>query len=378
MTFTFLTNLVNHHQIHVADELYKQLGNNYVYVAFEPLPDWLKKGGYSEIDRPYILRAYESEKNLAKAKHLAYHSDVVMIGSASDSYVKQRLEENKVTFHYSERWFKDGYYHLLSPRAWWHYYRYHMRFRNKRSYMLCASAFTAPDVSKVFAYPDKCFKWGYFTQVEDLDIGFSLERRRASTVKILWVARFLSWKHPERMLQLCRYLKERNYNFEINMIGGGELFEKIEVEIKKQNLSEKIHLLGNMPNAKVCEVMRRHHIFCFTSDRNEGWGAVLNEAMSNGCCPVASDEIGSVPFLIEDGKNGLIYRQNSTESFYRCVEGLIQDTTRREDLASQAYRTMKELWSPQNAARNLLMLSESALEGNICEIKEGPCSKANV
>jgi glycosyltransferase involved in cell wall biosynthesis len=45
-------------------------------------------------------------------------------------------------------------------------------------------------------------------------------------------------------------------------------------------------------------------VFIFTSDRNEGWGAVLNEAMGSGCAVVAADLIGSVPYLIEHKKMG--------------------------------------------------------------------------
>ena len=54
-----------------------------------------------------------------------------------------------------------------------------------------------------------------------------------------------------------------------------------------------------MPNAKILQEMRKHEIFLFTSDRNEGWGAVSNESMSNGCMLVGSDGIGSIPFLVK-------------------------------------------------------------------------------
>ncbi len=378
MKIVFLTNLVNHHQIHVADELYELTEHNYTYVAFEPLPDWLRKGGYQEIERPYVLKAYESEANYAEALRLANEADVVMIGSAPESLVQQRLQENKVTFHYSERWFKDGYHHRLSPRAWKHYYNYHTRYRNSRSYMLCASAYTSSDVSKVFAYPNKCYKWGYFTAVPELDIDASLKERSASTVKILWIARFLQLKHPERMLQLGTFLKAKGYNFEINMIGGGELFEKIKSDIELAGLGDKVHLLGNMPNPEVVKRIREHHIFCFTSDRNEGWGAVLNEAMSNGCCPVASGAIGSTPFLVKDGENGFIYKDSSVQDLCEKVEYLINNPQERERMAKNAYRSMAEVWSPRNAAKNLLSLFESKLSNSPFNIKEGPCSKAEI
>ena len=60
--------------------------------------------------------------------------------------------------------------------------------------------------------------------------------------------------------------------------------------------------------------MRKHEIFLFTSDRNEGWGAVSNESMSNGCILVGSDGIGSIPFLVEDGVSGITFKRANTDS----------------------------------------------------------------
>lgn len=55
---------------------------------------------------------------------------------------------------------------------------------------------------------------------------------------------------------------------------------------------------------KVREHMEDADIFLFTSDYNGGRGAVLNESMNSGCMVAASHAIGSVPFLLEDGKRG--------------------------------------------------------------------------
>ncbi len=378
MRLVFLTNYMNHHQVPVADEFYRILGDNYVFVAFTDIPGFRKSLGYQEIERPYVLKAYENASNYAKAVKLANDSDVVIIGAAPEALVQQRLKENKVTFHYSERWFKEDYHSLLSPRAWKYWYLNHTRFRNKRSYMLCASAYTAADVSKIFAYLNKCYKWGYMTAVPELDVVESLKARSTSTVKILWIARFLQWKHPERMLQLAEFLRPKGYAFEINMIGGGELFETIKSEIDKRGLSDCVHLLGNMPNPKVVERIREHHIFCFTSDRNEGWGAVLNEAMSGGCCPVASNMIGSVPFLIKSGENGFIYKDSSVKDLCEKVEYLIQKPQERERMAINAYNTLHDVWNPKNAAESFIRLATAKLEGRELNISEGPCSIASI
>ena len=375
MKVAFFTNFINHHQVHIADELYKELGDNYTFVATEDIPQSFKKNGYPDYsDRPYLLKAYLDE-NKEKAMQLAENSDVVIIGSASEVYVNRRLALNKLTFRYSERWFKKGYYHLLSPRALWHYYNGHTKYRHRNLYMLCASAYTSSDVGKIFAYPNKCFKWGYFTQVEKFDFEASFASKQG-TMHILWCARFLVLKHPELPVKLAKRLKDSGYSFVIDMFGSGDELEQTKQLAKELDVEDVVAFKGNVPNAQILEEMRKHDIFLFTSDRNEGWGAVLNEAMSSGCAVVASNEIGSVPFLVKHGENGLIFKSKDIDSLCENVKYLIDNPQERYRLSKNAYETMLNVWSPANAAKRLLQLMNGLLKGQTVEFADGPCSKA--
>lgn len=42
----------------------------------------------------------------------------------------------------------------------------------------------------------------------------------------------------------------------------------------------------------------------------------------------------------------------------------------------EAYNTISKIWSPKNAAKNLLKLTENLLNDKNNDISEGPCSKA--
>ncbi len=77
--------------------------------------------------------------------------------------------------------------------------------------------------------------------------------------------------------------------------------------IKDRNLEEYISWKGALPAEEVRNYMMNTDIFVCTSNRFEGWGAVLNEAMNSQCAIVACNRIGSVPFLIEDGVNGFTF-----------------------------------------------------------------------
>ena len=379
MKLVFITNYINHHQIPLADEFYRLLGDDYKYIATDALPDWLIKGGYDpSINRLYVVRAYESEDAKRMALQLANDADVVIIGSAPEDYVRERIKAGKLTFRYNERWFKDKPWYLSGPRAWYYFWHDHIRYRNKPLYMLAASAYTCRDVNTIGAYKNKCFKWGYFTKVEDFPFGSSANfdvSIEGTGAHLMWCARFLRWKHPELPVKLAKRLKNRNYKFIIDMYGSGEELEHTKELAEKLDVMDVVRFQGNLPNDEILKQMRHHQIFLFTSDRNEGWGAVLNESMSNGCAVVASDMIGSVPFLIEDGVNGLIFKSESLDSLETKVVSLLDSVDYRRTIAMNAIKTMRDVWCPKNAAIQFLRLI-NALKTNDIDLipSDGPCS----
>lgn len=380
MTLAFVTNLVHHHQLPVADEFYKQLGDSFHYIATMPLTDVLIRGGYDpNLDRNYIIRPYRSQQEMEEARRLVDECDVVIYGAAPLEWVMKRQENNKVTFHYSERWLKDRIWRNFTPwnlkRIWYNY----GRFRKNKVYMLCASAFTAQDVHRFGCFPHKCFKWGYFTRVDaDYKVLASDDTLSTGIVKIMWCARFIDWKHPELPILLANRLKSKGYRFQIDMYGGGEMFGQCKDLIVKLGVEDYVKLLGNLPNDIILKTMREYEIFLFTSDRNEGWGAVLNEAMSNGCATIASHDIGSAPFLIKNKENGLLFKSKDLDSLEEQVVYLLENPNQRKAIRREAVYTMQNKWSPTIAANAFLGLAECALADGLAKynVNEGPASWA--
>lgn len=379
MKIAFISNFINHHQVYVADELYKLVGDGYKFIETEPMPEEFIKNGYPDYsERPYVVKAYSTPSLMEYAKKFAYNADVVVIGSAPEELVIQRIHDNKLTFRYNERWFKSKPWYLTGLKGWIHLYKNHIRYRNKPVYMLCASAFTSKDVTTVGAYKNKCYKWGYFTKVEQYDIEELNQKLKLEhdTVRIMWCARFIKLKHPELPIQLASKLKKLGYSFILDMFGDGEELEHMKELAKHMDVCDCVEFKGVAPNDKILNEMKKHDIFLFTSDRNEGWGAVLNEAMSCGCAVVGSDKIGSVPFLINDGINGLIFQSENLKSLLDKVLLLLNNPSLIKNISLEAYKTMRDIWSPQNAASQFYTLIISLSSGKEFNIASGPCSKA--
>lgn len=377
MNIAFYTNFINHHQVLLADELYLLSGGQYRFVETMPMFDWLKSGGYDDFSsRPYVLQAWKDDASKKKAEELCVNADVAIFGADSLDYQIMRAKTGKLSFEVSERWLKKGILNLLSPRLLRNMWYYHTLFRKKPVYKLCSSAYAAGDQYKMFSYKDRCYKWGYFTRVDDYDIEASLDNRQATEFRLMWCARFLKWKHPEMAIRLAARLKAKGYTFTLDMYGSGVELERMQLLARQLDVTDVVRFCGNLPNDQILEQMRCHDIFLFTSDRNEGWGAVANEAMSNGCVLVASDAVGSVPFLVKDGENGCVFKSCDLDSLMNKVEYLLNNRTEIRRLAVNGYLTMKTVWSPENAARNLMTLIDDLRKGRDTSVADGPCSKA--
>lgn len=388
MKIVFYSLVLNHHQACVADEFYNILGDDYAFVETAECYDW-KGASVDYSKRPYLLKAWESPEIWERAMQLAETSEVCVFGGYEAlPFEKTRMKKGLISFDMGERMLKRGWLNLASPRILKMIMAYHLGgWSKKPMYKLCMSAFTKQDQYKLYSFKDKCYKWGYFTLVdENFDVEASIVDTSTSEITpLVWCGRFLTWKHPELPIQMSAKLKADGYRFRLDMYGDeGNAAKhdtiyprkKLEKLIAKLEVGDCVRLMGNRPNGDILEAMRKSAIFLFTSDRYEGWGAVANESMANGCVLVASDTIGSSPYLIKDSVNGFMFKSCDDDSLTEKVEWLLTHPDEMKIMQRNAYHNMCALWSPKHAAESLLKLIDDLQNGRETSIKEGPCSKA--
>ena len=117
-----------------------------------------------------------------------------------------------------------------------------------------------------------------------------------------------------------------------------------------------------------------------TANRREGWGVVLNEAMNSGCAVVASHIVGAVPYLINDGDNGLVFKDGDVDDLYKKIKSLLDDPEKTKHICKNAYKTVTEMWNCDNTANRFVSLAKEMLSGNMSPelFESGPCSKAEI
>ena len=374
----FLSNYFNHHQKPFCEAMYRCLGEDFTFISTATMREERRKLGYSDGDEPdYVLLSYANKGNKEKAITLINAADVVITGSAPEELLEHRKKNKKVIFRYAERPLKKAYQFWKYPYRWYQWHKSNPM--DAFIYMLCASAYTAGDYAKFGLFKGKTYKWGYFPECKQyVEIDDFLKKKKRQ--EILWCGRFLDWKHPDDVLFVAKRLKEEGYDFQVKMIGTGKMESALKEYCEENDLSNSVLFLGSMTPDKVREHMEHAGIYLVTSDRQEGWGAVLNESMNSGCAVVSSHMVGAVPYLVRSRENGLIYEFGNVDDLYEKVKYLLDFPEEQDRLGKTAYQTIVSEWSAEIAAERLIRLLEHVLsEQNTLDLYEnGPCSKAEI
>lgn len=377
MSIVFISNFLNHHSLELCKALQKITKGNFKFVANSMTPEDKIKFGYEDLNERYdfVVRAYE-EGSYQTALKLCLDCDVLVYGTAPKEIINKRLKRGKLTYKYSERVYKKKcpWYEmpLRCVKYFWEF------SRHKNLYLLCASAYTARDYAKTGTFIKKAFKWGYFPETKEYNIDKLIAKKKRNS--ILWAGRLIDWKHPEYAVEVAHRLKNEGFNFSLDIIGSGDMEQELEEKIVEYGLQKHVSLLGAMSHQEVRTYMEESEVYLFTSDRQEGWGAVLNESMNSGCAVVASNAIGSVPFLVNDGENGLTYQDGNIDDLYKKVKSLLQNCLVSQQLGKRAYKTITTQWNAENAAERLVELSQTLMSKNKNRFifNDGVCSKADI
>lgn len=377
MTFTFVSNYINHHQIPFCEAMREKLGEGFAFIQTMPMEQERKDMGWG-VDLqtlPYVFCLYEDEYHCKKK---IMESDVVLFGwTGREDLVASRLDSKKLTLRVSERLYREGQWKAVSPRGLVAKYREHIKYRKQNVCMLCAGAYTASDFKLIGAYPGKMFKWGYFPKLRTYEPGSPCDQKpKDGPLEIVWAGRLIALKHPEYVIRLAGRLQDEGYDFRIHLLGDGEMMPALKSQAKQAMLDERIVFYGYASPDKVRDVMEKCHIHLFTSNYLEGWGAVVNEGMNSGCVEVVSARVGAAPYLIEHGKNGLVYPDDCYEKMESLMLDLFAHWENYRQMGQAAYETICKQWNAEHAAKELLSFVAHLKDGKVVPAANGPMSVA--
>ncbi|MCW3079596.1 glycosyltransferase family 4 protein [Segetibacter sp.] len=126
----------------------------------------------------------------------------------------------------------------------------------------------------------------------------------------LFAAKLIKKKDPELLIN--SFLRLKASSTWLILVGNGEL----EKELKEKYKSfSNVKFIDFQNQSRMPVVYRLGDVFVLPSrGPGETWGLALNEAMACGRAVIASDKCGGSVDLIENGKNGYVFKNSNTES----------------------------------------------------------------
>jgi glycosyltransferase involved in cell wall biosynthesis len=179
-------------------------------------------------------------------------------------------------------------------------------------------------------------------QVGALSFSEPIDRSR----RVISVGRLIEKKGFEYLIDACALLAQRGCEFVCDIVGDGERYAELEARIEGHDLSERVRLLGALPQEQVLESLRESAVFAapcvIGADGNrDGLPTVLLEAMAVGT-PCISTDVTGIPEAIIDGETGDIVPQHDAANLANAIERLLNDSQRGRRYAVNARRLVEE------------------------------------
>lgn len=128
------------------------------------------------------------------------------------------------------------------------------------------------------------------------------EDENSYSFDVVYVGRLTYQKNPERFINVCKKLVEREPNVKVAMVGDGELKETALQQISVNKLEKNIFVLGFKKNP--LKIIRDSKVFLLTS-RWEGLPMCVLESLALGV-PVVSTPTDGMNAVVHNEVNGYI------------------------------------------------------------------------
>jgi len=168
-------------------------------------------------------------------------------------------------------------------------------------------------------------------------------------LKLLWVGRFTDIKDPAYAVKVIQELERLSPDkFELNMVGGGELFERIKKSAQNLPITFSGWLDKPFENSGYFDLL-------MLTSKNEGMGLVMLEA-ANYRKPTVARSVGGVGEFIANGVNGLLINGGPAEMANRINSLKIEDITK---MGEASYQVLVKDFTDKVMANNYLNLYKS-------------------
>lgn len=165
---------------------------------------------------------------------------------------------------------------------------------------------------------------------------------------LLTITRMIAYKKNEELLYGFKELLQKNSKVQLEIIGDGEQFLKIQNIIKKLDLSSKVKLIGRIPHSEIKEKYMNCDIYVSTSSK-EAFPIPFLESMALSK-PVVASNIPIHEEIIQESQGGEIFELGNKIDFVKKVSLVINN---RKQYGEKG-REYSKKWNYENLGKLLI------------------------
>lgn len=154
---------------------------------------------------------------------------------------------------------------------------------------------------------------------------------------VLFVGRLVSDKGIDVLINACLLLWGKGLNFQLHVIGQGEMVNWIAKTIEENQLQEKVLLKGKITGQELAQEINAHKIMVVPSTWNEPFGIVALEGLACGCKVICSSG-GGLPEAV--GAFGDLFENGNVEELTKQIELNLGNTYQPDGGAIAAFLKM--------------------------------------
>ena len=126
-----------------------------------------------------------------------------------------------------------------------------------------------------------------------------------SKIEMVFAGQIIERKGLDILLDALGPLFDEYPSLTLSVIGDGDMLPRLRSLVEQRLLTERVTFEGVIPPERIPARLAVADLLVLPS-RWDGWGVVVNEALSVGIPAVVSDRCGAAD-LIENGKNGYVF-----------------------------------------------------------------------